>query len=200
MFIDNGLLIFGDVVSGFTEVIRVGIEGEKVVLDLEGDAEVLSEFAEDTQVLFGCAGGEGADFEGSGDGVEGGFINIDAENNFFGKLLVGFEGLVGEFDVGNFAEGSGVESLVKELLDFVEIFNLGLGRSGGFRFWAIGFGEEFFGEENAEVANPNGAGKAEVARKFRGDGWFAAAESGAVGDVVVDKSGSLEDFVGGGEI
>ena len=103
---------------------------------------------------------------------------------------MGFERSVGEFDIGDFAEGSLVESLVDEILDFVEIFY-------GFR---VGLGEKFFGKKDAEIANPDGAGKTKMAREFFGNGFFATAESGAVGDVVVNQSGSLEDFVGGGEI
>ena len=187
VFIGNSLFIFGNVIGGFTEIFRVGIEAKKIILNLEGDAEVFAEVTEGAQVFFGRVSGKSAELEWGGDSVESGLINIDIEDNFFGELAVSFKRFVGEFNVGDFAERSFIEGCIKEFLDFVEVFR-------------VRFGEKFFGEENAEVANPNGARKTEMAWEFFGDGFFATTESGAVGDVIVDESGSLEDFVGGGEI
>ena len=47
VFIDNGLFVFGDVISGFTEIIGIRIEAEKIILDLEGDTKMLAKRAED---------------------------------------------------------------------------------------------------------------------------------------------------------
>ena len=47
VLIDNRLLILGDIVGGFAEIVWGFVEAEKVVLNLESDTEIFAEFAED---------------------------------------------------------------------------------------------------------------------------------------------------------
>lgn len=170
----KGEFAFGGVgAEGFAGVLGGADEVEAIVVNLVSHAQPGAVFAEGGDGVGGLAGEVTAELGGDAE-ERGGFHADDAEVFLDGEGEVELAAGLEDFTLAHFVRGAGDGAG-----DIV-------GVESGAKF--EGVGEEAVAEEDGEFRAP-----------FCGGGGGAAAEVGAVHDIVVDKGGEVDELDDGGE-